>query len=152
MNADTLFDHALTSLPEAVGDLLRDGRDPQEFVFAAFDGSSELGKALIASDLTDEGAVGSDARAEVERLVLEASSRGEELVVSMMVTREVLARILATSKVTGPTGVAVRLWLDSPLHAGQFRVVAIAGEQVRAATVDATADQDEAPQSSSLLN
>src|SRR5690606_7180129 len=53
MELDELFNHALTTLPEAVSDILRDGRDPGELVFASFDGSSELGIALIASDISD---------------------------------------------------------------------------------------------------
>jgi len=152
MDADQLFDHALTSLPEAVGDLLRDGRDPGEFVFASFDGASELGMALIASDLAAELGEGATAKTEAERMILAANHRGEELVVSLMVTKDVLARILNASNVDAPTRVAVRLWLDGPLGIGHFRVVAIAGEHVRAATVDAVSEMDDAPVSSSLLN
>jgi hypothetical protein len=129
MEADELFDHALTSLPEAVGDLLRDNRDPCEFVFASFDGASELGMALIASDLA--GDIGLDvtrARCEVEQMIKAAGERGEELVVSLMVTRE------------------------APLVIGHFRVVAISGEQVRAATVDGVSELEDAPVSSSMLN
>ena len=110
MQADELFQHALTSLPEAVGDLLRGGRDPGEFVFASFDGASELGKALIASDMTGDDRddvappSGNRARREVERMVHEASARGEELIVSLMVTRDALARMLTVSSVdaSGP--------------------------------------------------
>jgi hypothetical protein len=153
MEADELFDHALTSLPEAVGDLLRDGRDTREFIFASFDGASELGMALIASDLAgDLGVEGAAARAEVERMILAANHKGEELVVSLMVTKEVLTRILSASNVDASTRVAVALWLEAPLMMGHFRVVAIAGEQVRAATVDGVTDLDEAPVSSSMLN
>jgi hypothetical protein len=153
MEADELFDHALTSLPEAVGDLLRDGRDTREFIFASFDGASELGMALIASDLAgDLGVEGTAARAEVERMILAANHKGEELVVSLMVTKEVLTRILSASNVDASTRVAVALWLETPLTTGHFRVVAIAGEQVRAATVDGVSDLDDAPVSSSMLN
>jgi hypothetical protein len=153
MEADELFDHALTSLPEAVGDLMRQGRDTREFVFASFDGASELGMALIASDLGgDMGIEGSVARAEVERMVSAANLRGEELVVSLMVTREVLSRMLSASHVDASTRIAVALWLEAPVSLGHFRVVAIAGEQVRAATVDGVTDLDDAPVSSSLLN
>ncbi|MDB4939174.1 MAG: hypothetical protein JWP87_6146 [Labilithrix sp.] len=153
MQADELFDHALTSLPEAVGDLLRDGRDTREFIFASFDGASELGMALIASDLAgDLGIEGAAVRAEVERMILAANHKGEELVVSLMVTKEVLTRILSASNVDANTRVAVALWLETPLTMGHFRVVAIAGEQVRAATVDGVSELDEAPVSSSMLN
>lgn len=153
MNADELFDHTLTSLPEAVGDLLRDNRDPSEFVFASFDGASELGMALIASDLGAElGVEGDAAKQEVERMILAANHRGEELVVSLMVTKEVLGRILNASNVDGATRVAVRLWLDGPLVEGHFRVVAIAGDQVRAATVDGVSEAEDCPVSSSMLN
>ena len=100
MEADELFDHALTSLPEAVGDLLRDGRDAREFIFASFDGASELGIALIASDIAGElGVEGAAARAEVERMIVAANDNGEELVVSLMVTKDVLTRILSASNV-----------------------------------------------------
>lgn len=153
MEADELFDHALTSLPEAVGDLLRDHRDPGQFVFASFDGASELGMALIASDLAGHlDAEGTTARTQVEKMILAANQRGEELVVSLMVTREVLTRILTASNIDAATRVTVALWLETPVNVGHFRVVAIAGEQVRAATVDAVTDADEAPVSSSLLN
>lgn len=153
MEADELFDHALTSLPEAVGDLLRDGRDAREFIFASFDGASELGIALIASDIAGElGVEGAQARAEVERMILAANSNGEELVVSLMVTKEVLTRILSASNVDTHTRIAVAMWLEAPLSTGHFRVVAIAGERVRAATVDGVSELDEAPVSSSMLN
>jgi hypothetical protein len=153
MNADELFEHTLTSLPEAVGDLLRDGRDPREFVFASFDGASELGMALIASELGPElGVEGEGAKREVERMILAANHRGEELVVSLMVTRGVLGKILNASNVDGPTRVAVRLWLEGPLASGHFRVIAIAGENVRAATVDGVSEMDDCPVSSSMLN
>jgi hypothetical protein len=153
MEADELFDHALTSLPEAVGDLLRDNRDPYEFVFASFDGASELGMALIASDLAgDIGLDVSTARCEVEQMIKSASDRGEELVVSLMVTRDVLARILKASNVDATTRIAVAMWLEAPLVLGHFRVVAISGEQVRAATVDGVAELGDAPVSSSMLN
>ncbi len=153
MQADELFDHALTSLPEAVGDLLRDGRDTREFIFASFDGASELGMALIASDLGgDLGVEGPAARAEVERMILAANHKGEELVVSLMVTKGVLTRILSASNVDASTRVAVALWLEAPLSTGHFRVVAIAGEQVRAATMDGVTELDDAPVSSSMLN
>jgi hypothetical protein len=153
MEADELFDHALTSLPEAVGDLLRDHRDPGEFVFASFDGASELGMALIASDLTgDVGLDGAIARSEVEHLIQSANARGEVLVVSLMVTRDVLARILTASNIDATTRIAVALWLEAPLSMGHFRVVAVAGDRVRAATVDGLSEMDDAPVSSSLLN
>ena len=158
MQADELFQHALTSLPEAVGDLLRGGRDPGEFVFASFDGASELGKALIASDMTGDDRddvappSGNRARREVERMVHEASARGEELIVSLMVTRDALARMLTVSSVDASARLAVGVWLETPLDAGHFRVVAIAGAHVRAATVDGVSDLDDAPVSSSMLN
>ncbi len=153
MEADELFDHALTSLPEAVGDLLREGRDPGQFVFASFDGGSQLGMALIASDLSIElGADSAASRAKVQQMLREASERGEELVVSMMVTKDVLARMLTASNIDASMRIAVRLWLESPLHMGHFRVMAIAGDHVRAATVDGVSDLDDAPVSSSMLN
>lgn len=151
MEAEELFDHALTSLPEAVGDLLREHRDPGEFVFASFDGASELGMALIASDIAGDGGL-DGARTEVEHMIKAANDRGEELVVSLMVTRDVLARILTASNVDAGTRIAVALWLETPLNVGHFRVVAIAGEHVRAATVDGVSEMDDAPVSSSLLN
>lgn len=153
MEADELFDHALTSLPEAVGDLLRDGRDARDFVFASFDGASELGMALIASDLVgDLGIEGNVARDEVAAMIRAANHNGEELVVSLMVTKEILARILSASHVDATTRIAVALWLETPVLMGHFRVVAIAGEHVRAATVDGASELDEAPSSSSSLN
>lgn len=153
MEPEELFDHALASLPEAVGDLLRDKRDPREFVFASFDGASELGMALIAADVADEiGVDGRTARSEVRQMIRAANDRGEELVVSLMVTRDVLGRILTASNVDACTRIAVALWLEAPVTAGHFRVVAIAGEHVRAATVDGVSEQDEAPTSRSMLN
>lgn len=153
MEADDLFAHALSSLPEAVGDLLREGRDPSELIFASFDGASELGMALIASEIAGNGGPGGDsARAEVERMILAANHRGEALVVSLMVTREVLLRVLSASNVDVTTRVAVSIWLETPVSAGHFRVVAIAGEHVRAATVDGVTELDDAPVSSSVLN
>lgn len=158
MNADDLFRHALTSLPEAVGDLLRDGRDPNEVVFASFDGASELGMAVITSELAQEiGVDGDVAHREVVRMLLAAKQRNEELVISVMVTHEVLLRILNASDVDGPTRVAVRLWLDGPLAPGHYRVVSIAGNDVRAATVDGVTDDtsdttEETAPVSQLLN
>ncbi len=153
MEADELFNHALTSLPEAVGDLLRAGRDTRNFIFASFDGASELGMALIASDLAgDLGIEGDAAKSEVAQMNCAANQRGEELVVSMMVTKEILTRILKASNVDAETRVAVALWLARQVTVGHFRVVAIAGDQVRAATVDGVSDLDDAPVSSSLLN
>lgn len=154
MEADELFAHALTSLPEAVGDLLRDGRDTREFIFASFDGASELGIALIASDIAGElGVEGAAARAEVERMIVAANDNGEELVVSLMVTKDVLARILSASNVDTNTRLAVAMWLETPLVTGHFRVVAIAGERVRAETIDGVSEGEDAPvPSSSMLN
>ena len=153
MEADELFNHALTSLPEAVGDLLRDGRDTRDFIFASFDGASELGMALIASDLAgDLGIEGEAAKSEVAQMIRAANHRGEELVVSLMVTKAVLARVLTASNVDASTRVAVALWLEREVTVGHFRVVAIAGDQVRAATVDGVSELDDAPVSSSLLN
>lgn len=153
MDADELFEHALTSLPEAVGDLMRDGRDGRELIFASFDGASELGIALIASDLVGERGVESRAaRAEVQRMIVAASRKGEELVVSLMVTKQVLARILTVANVDTHARLAVAMWLETPVGAGHFRVVAIAGDCVRAAMVDGVTDLDDAPVSSSMLN
>ena len=153
MEADELFNHALTSLPEAVGDLLRAGRDTRNFIFASFDGASELGMALIASDLADDlGIEGDAAKSEVAHMIRSANQRGEELVVSLMVTKDILTRILTASNVDAETRVAVALWLERQVTVGHFRVVAIAGDQVRAATVDGASDLDDAPVSSSLLN
>ena len=137
MEADELFDHALSSLPAAVGDLLRDGKDPREFVFASFDGSSQLGRAFIASDLAAGVEAESEAsRAEVQRMLVEALGKGEELIVSFMLPRDSVTSLLDVSHVDAATRLAVGLWLDAPLHMGHFRVVALAGEHVRAATVD----------------
>ncbi len=153
MEADELFNHALTSLPEAVGDLLRAGRDTREFIFASFDGASELGMALIASDLSDDlGLQGDAAKSEVAHMIRAANHRGEELVVSLMVTKDILTRILTASDVDAETRIAVALWLERSVTVGHFRVVAIAGEEVRAATVDGVSDLDDSPVSSSLLN
>lgn len=155
LDVDELFHHSLSCLPEAVGDLLRTERDPNEFILASFDGSSELGIALIASELaTERGDHAPAARADVARMVAAASHRGEELVVSLMVTKDVLARMLAVANVDAMTRIAVRMWLDAPLDAGQYRVVAVAGEQVRVAAVDGEpdGDADEPPSSSSSLN
>jgi hypothetical protein len=153
MEADELFNHALTSLPEAVGDLLREGRDTRDFIFASFDGASELGMALIASDLAgDLGIEGNAAKTEVAQMISAANHRGEELVVSLMVTKDILTRILTASNVDAATRVAVALWLERQVTVGHFRVVAIAGDQVRAATVDGVSELDDAPVSSSLLN
>jgi 2-phosphoglycerate kinase len=153
MEADELFNHALTSLPEAVGDLLREGRDTRNFIFASFDGASQLGMALIASDLAEDlGIEGDAAKSEAAQLIRSANHRGEELVVSLMVTKEILTRILTASNVDAETRVAVALWLERQVTVGHFRVVAIAGDQVRAATVDGVSDLDDAPVSSSLLN
>jgi 2-phosphoglycerate kinase len=154
MEADELFNHALTSLPEAVGDLLRAGRDTRSFIFASFDGASELGMALIASDLAgDLGIEGDAAKSEVAEMIRAANRRGEELVVSLMVTKDVLTRVLTASNVDAATRIGVALWLEREVTVGHFRVVAIAGDQVRAATVDGVSDlDDDAPVSSSLLN
>jgi len=153
MEADELFNHALTSLPEAVGDLMRDGRDTRDFIFASFDGASELGMALIASELAgDLGIEGEAAKFEVAQMIRTASHRGEELVVSLMVTKHILARVLTASNVDAATRVAVAVWLEHEVTVGHFRVVAIAGDQVRAATVDGVSELDDAPVSSSMLN
>jgi hypothetical protein len=153
MEADELFNHALTSLPEAVGDLLREGRDTRDFIFASFDGASELGMALIASDLAgDLGIEGEAAKLEVAQMIRAANHRGEELVVSLMVTKDILTRVLTASNVDAATRIGVALWLERAVTVGHFRVVAIAGDQVRAATVDGVSDLDDEPVSSSLLN
>jgi hypothetical protein len=154
MNLDDLFKHALTILPDAATDLQRAGRDPSDYVFASFDGGSELGIAFIASDLAGE--LDSDpmcARAEVERMIASAKGRGEELVVSVMVGKDVLGLLLAVSRVDRPTRAAMRLWLDGPLPNDHFRVVAIAGDQVRAAAVEESPQEPErAPLPMSMLN
>jgi hypothetical protein len=89
-------------------------------------------------------------------MLLAAKQRNEELVISVMVTHDVLLRILNASDVDGPTRVAVRLWLDGPLAPGHYRVVSIAGNDVRAATVDGvtedTAEAEETAPVSQLLN
>jgi hypothetical protein len=156
MDADELFDHALTSLPEAVGDLLRDAKDPRDFVFASFDGASQLGMAFIATDLVASGGDNEASRAEVQRMLAEAEEQGEEVIVSFMLPRDSVTRLLDASNVDGATRLAVGLWLDAPLHTGHFRVVALAGEHVRAATVDASVngalELEDEPISSSMLN
>ena len=153
MEADELFNHALTSLPEAVGDLLREGRDTRDFIFASFDGASELGMAIMASDLAGDLGIESEAaRTEVAQMIHAANHRGEELVVSMMVTKDILTRVLRASNVDAQTRVAVALWLERQVTVGHFRVVAISGDQVRAATVDGVSELDDAPVSSSMLN
>ncbi len=155
MNVDELFNHALVTLPEAVTDVLRDGRDPSELVFASFEGASELGISLIAADFaTDRGASVPEARQEVERMLLSAGHRGEELVVSLMVSREVLARILSVSAIDAPTRIALRLWMEVPLPDGHIRVLAVGRADVRAGVVDGVSDDaDEAPPvSRSMMN
>ncbi len=154
MDLDELFNHALTTLPEAVGDILREGRNPGDLVFASFDGASDLGIALIASDIAGEmGVDPPNARNEVEHMVRAASLRGEELVVSLMVTKDVLTRILAVSNVDTPTRMAVRVWLEGPVPAGHFRVVAVGQADLRAAVVDGATDVDDTPPiSRSMLN
>jgi hypothetical protein len=154
MDVDELFRHTLGCLPEAVGDLLRARQDPDRFVFASFDGASELGKALLCSDLTSHvGLDARSARADVERLVASASLRGEELVVSLMLTRTVLHRLLAVADLDAKTRISIRIWLDGPLEPQHYRVVAIAGDRVRAALVDAGVTEDDAPPiSQSMLN
>lgn len=155
MNVDELFNHALVTLPEAVTDVLRDGRDPSDLVFASFEGASELGISLIAADFaTDRGATVPEARAEVERMLLSAGHRGEELVVSLMVTKEVLARILSVSQIDAPTRIALRLWMDVPLPDGHIRVLAVGRSDVRAGVVDGVSEEAEEapPVSRSMLN
>ena len=159
MDVDELFRHAMSCLPEAVGDLLRAKRDPAEFVFASFDGASTLGTALIASDVaTEKNIEAVAARGEVEKMISSATGRGEELMVSLMVTREILTRILAVANLDAGSRVTVLGWLASPLPPGHFRVVAIAENRLRAASVDGLgdspefSDEDDAPISSSLLN
>jgi hypothetical protein len=153
MDIEELFHHTLTCLPEAVGDLMRAERDPSEFVFASFDGASELGMALIASDIASQkGLEPPEARADVARMIASAGGRGEELVVSLMVTKDVLHRILAVAEIDPPTRVAVRVWLDGPLDKNHYRVLAIVGDQIRAAAVDGELENEESPVSSSMLN
>lgn len=154
MNVDELFNHALVTLPEAVTDVLRDGRDPSKLVFASFEGASDLGISLIAADFaTDRGAQVPEARSEVERMLLAAGHRGEELVVSLMVTKDVLSRILSVSQIDPPTRIALRLWLDVPLPDGHIRVLAVGRADVRAGVVDSMGDEAEVPPvSRSMLN
>ena len=71
---------------------------------------------------------------------------------AVVVAESRLGRLLDAADVNADTRLAVDLWLESPLFMGHFRVVAIAGERVRAATVDSASDADEAPVSSSMLN
>lgn len=154
MNVDELFNHALVTLPEAVTDVLRDGRDPSKLVFASFEGASDLGISLIAADFaTEKGAAVPDAREEVEKMLMAAGHRGEELVVSLMVTKDVLARILSVSQIDPPTRIALRLWLDVPLPDGHIRVLAVGKADVRAGVVDSAGDEAEVPPvSRSMLN
>lgn len=156
MTLDELYHHALTILPDAASDLQRAGRDPSDYVFASFDGGSELGIAFIASDLL--GSQHSDpmcARAEVERMIASARGRGEELVVSVMIGKDVLGILLAASRVDRPTRAAMRLWLEGAVPRGQYRVVAINGDQVRARNVEQSEidhELEEEPISMSMLN
>ncbi len=154
MELDELYRHALTILPDAAGDLVKAGRDPTEFVFTSFDGASELGVAFFATDFAAE--LGVDpmcARREVERMIASARDRGEELVVSLMVAKDVLALLLAASRVESSTRAALRLWLDGPLQYNHFRVVAIVGDQVHAAAVSCEEPREEPPPvSASMLN
>lgn len=169
MDVEALFRHALSCLSEVVGDLLRAKRDPAELVFASFDGASALGVALIASDVATEKRVDLQrARGEVERMIEDASERGEELMVSLTVTKEILTRILGVANLDAASRQTLRAWLSAPLEEGHFRVVAIADNALRAASVDVLGDgtagetyeayenvdddDDDAPISSSLLN
>jgi hypothetical protein len=153
MELDDLYRHALTILPEAAGDLTKAGRDPGDFVFTSFDGASELGVAFIATDFAAE--LGVDpmcARQEVERMIASARDRGEELVVSLMVAKDVLALLLAASRVDSGTRAAMRLWLDGPLQYGHYRVVVIVGDQVHAAAVTCEGPTEREPLPASMLN
>jgi hypothetical protein len=144
MDVEELFRHALATLPEAVGDLLRDRRDPSEFVFASFDGASEIGVALIVSDLVCElGVDAQAARLEAVRMLAAAETRGEEIVISLMITKDVVARILAASGIDSATRLGTQLWLESPVEHGRYRVIAVCGADVRAATVDGSAEVKE---------
>jgi hypothetical protein len=154
MDIDELFFHALSSLPDAVGDLLRAQGDPERFVIASFDGASELGLAILATDLAAErGIDGPSARQDVERMVSSAGQRGEQLVVSLLVDKDLLQRILAASHVDPAIRTAIRDWLEGPLERDHYRVVAIAGDQIRAASVDSDMETEEPPLiPSSMLN
>lgn len=153
MNVEELMNHALITLPEAVGDLVRAGQDPNQFVFASLDGSSELGMALIASDIESQHGIGRlVARHEVTRMLEAATFRGEEIVISLMVTKDVLTRIIAASDVDPRTRVAVHSWLDGPVGDTRYRVVAITGRDMRAAIVDGGVERSRPAIPNSMLN
>ena len=116
-----------------------------------------LGMAFIATDLAlEDGSDTETSRAAVQRMLAEAEAQGDEVIVSFMLPRDGVTRLLEASNVDSATRLAVSLWLDAPLPAGHFRVLALIGEQVRAATVDASfsgvTELEGAPISSSLLN
>jgi len=87
-------------------------------------------------------------------MIASAKERGEELVVSVMIGKDVLGLLLAVSRVDRATRAAMRLWLDGPLAHDHVRVVAIVGDQIRAASVEAepTRELERAPVSASMLN
>jgi hypothetical protein len=168
MEVDELFVQALRGLSEAAGDLLRAGRDSREYVFASFDGASHLGMALIACDVAND--LGGEVRvnqgsrvgsaepairapgAEAADMIRAARATNRELIVSLMMTKASFSRVLRASRVEMSTRGAVALWLERPIMVGHFRVIAILGEHVRASTIDAVSEIEDAPVSSSLIH
>jgi hypothetical protein len=131
MDPTELLALALARLADAVGDLLRDGRDPSTYVLTAAPTDSPIGEVLLEG----EGARTEDA-------------------VCIMLPVDTLARILEAHAFDEAAERRMADWLAIVPGKGRYRVVAIGRAGIAAITVetdDEGSDEEDGDAPASLL-
>lgn len=126
MNRYELLTLAFEMLPDAVGDLLREGEDPRTWVFTAAHADSPLGEMMLQRHATE----GEDA-------------------VCVMLPIDVVSRILEAHSLDTSTHERLAEWLGNLPAPEHYRVVAIGRDGIGAVILDTSAEaedyEDEAP-------
>lgn len=123
MDRHELLALAMDTLPDAVGDLLREGEDPRAWIFTAAHADSPLGEMLLHRHAT----AGEDA-------------------VCVMLPIDVLSRILETHTFDAEADARLAAWLADAPAPEHYRVVAIGRDGIAAVTLDTLDEvEEEAP-------
>lgn len=120
MDRQELLSLAFDMLPDAVGDLLREGEDPRAWVFTAAHADSPLGEMLLQRHAT-----------------------GGEDAVCVMLPIDVLSRLLEAHSFDADTAERLASWLSDLPASEHYRVVAIGRDGIGAVTLDTTTDGEE---------
>ena len=125
MDRHTLLSLAFEMLPDAVADLLREDKDPGEWVFTAAHADSPVGE-----------------------LLLQRHAAADEDAVCVMLPVDTLSRILEAYTFEPEVASRLASWLASTPAPLLYRVVAIGRDGLAGVTVDtSTEPEEEAPAS-----